>query len=196
MPTHRTRRALVAGIAVWLLAALAVTLSGVLAKAAFLVPLAIGGITLAAVMAYRASPGFRRVASALEPRAIVWFHVVRAPIGVLFLIEQAHGNLPALFAERAGYGDIFCGVLAAGIAAFAMHRPRVVLAWNVLGLVDIAVAVVTAQYLLVLQGDPQMTAALQRFPYGLLPTFIVPAVVLSHLLMFARLRRPAAIPVT
>ena len=116
-----------------------------------------------------------------------------------FLVELAAGRLPALFAERGGYGDILAGALAI-VALFAAGRPhatrpqadsgaRRALVWlfSLVGLVDILAVVATAQVLALVDHDQQIITAIGQLPYALLPTVVVPLVILSHLLVMQRL---------
>jgi hypothetical protein len=58
--------------------------------------------------------------------------------------------------------------------------------WNGYGLIDILFVVATAAA----EGraNPASMAALLRMPLSLLATFLVPLIISSHLLLFARLR--------
>ena len=62
-----------------------------------------------------------------------------------------------------------------------------VLAWNVFGLVDIVLVVATATRLGV--ADPGSMRALLELPLSLLPTFLVPIIIATHIIIFARLAR-------
>ncbi len=173
------------------------TLSGVLAfaleRARPLTPAFIAAGVVATVLAYRGSPRLRQSFDSITDRALVIGHAVRAPIGAAFLYEHANGLLPTTFALRAGWGDIAVGLAAlvvASAAPYVSRQRRVLLAtFSFVGLFDIALAVGTAQYALLIAQDPLMTAALGRFPYGLLPVFIVPLVVLAHVFVLYRLAR-------
>jgi hypothetical protein len=70
------------------------------------------------------------------------------------------------------------------------HRRRAYRAWNVLGLVDILLVVATAARLGI--ADPESMRPLLRLPLSLLPTFLVPLVIASHVVIARRLnvRRP------
>ena len=63
------------------------------------------------------------------------------------------------------------------------------LAWNVVGLIDIVFVVVNAGR--VAMADPDGMRALLQLPFILLPLFLVPLVIATHLLLFTRLREPA-----
>jgi len=57
----------------------------------------------------------------------------------------------------------------------------------VLGLADILFVVVTAARLGV--ADPESMAALLQLPLSLLPTFLVPLIIASHVILGVRLAR-------
>ena len=117
---------------------------------------------------------------ALQPLLVL--HATRH-MGLVFLVPTVvGGTLPAAFAAAAAYGDLLAGVLAlaALVALRARARVAMPLTWlfNVLGLLDL----VNAFY----QGlihDVQLGAAYY------IPTFIVPALVVTHVMMFGLLLR-------
>jgi hypothetical protein len=59
------------------------------------------------------------------------------------------------------------------------------LAWNWIGLLDIVSVVLSAQRIFLLRGEPEKLQGLIDFPGPLLPLFIVPLVLATHLLVFA-----------
>jgi len=61
----------------------------------------------------------------------------------------------------------------------------------VLGLADILFVVVTAARLGV--ADPESMAALLRLPLSLLPTFLVPLIIASHVVLGVRLARGSGV---
>src|SRR3954464_6449456 len=117
-------------------------------------------------------------------------------VGMYFLVLHARGELPFAFAVPGGWGDI---ASAAGAFALACVPPqkawraRAYLAWNVFGLVDILFVIATAARLAL--TDPNSMRALLHLPLSLLPTFSVPLIVASHLILFIRLRRVVQAPV-
>jgi hypothetical protein len=173
-------------LAAWGTSALAVALSGVMAGApAPVIPAVLAGSVTAFFLAARRPGAARTIAARLDLRVAIALHVLRAPIGVGFLLAAAAGTLPRGWALVAGWGDVAVGLLAlAALAAWPRH-PRLVAAWNLLALIDIVVVVAGAQRILFF-GEP--VPAFAAFPFPLLPFFVVPLVFITHGIIWTRLR--------
>jgi hypothetical protein len=93
-----------------------------------------------------------------------------------------------------GWGDIVVASLAAVLLLWGSphdsRRRSAYMVWNVLGLADILFVVVTGARLGA--ADPESMAALLRLPLSLLPTFLVPLIIASHVVLGARLARRGA----
>lgn len=174
-------------LVVWLLAATALALSGILAQAPFIVPVVILSIVAAGVIAHRASPKLRAWVADVDPRKLMAIHLLRAPIGITFLVLHSRGLLPSLFALRAGIGDTVIGLLA--VFAMLTQSRRARLTWNVAGLIDIALSMTTALQTIIIARNAVGIATMSSFPFPLVPFFVVPAVVLTHLALMTRLLR-------
>jgi hypothetical protein len=118
---------------------------------------------------------------------------------VVFLILLALGQLPAHFALPAGWGDVAVG-LTAPLVALAIARGfrggrTLGVWWNLLGLLDLVVAVGMGTGFLAPFLAPDLgprvapAAAMGVLPMILVPTFAVPMSVLLHLLAIWKLRR-------
>ena len=68
-----------------------------------------------------------------------------------------------------------------------MSKPSLFAVWNALGLADILLVVVTATRIAL--HSPEDIRALLVFPMSLVPTFMVPLIIASHVLAIWRLRR-------
>jgi hypothetical protein len=125
----------------------------------------------------------------VDVRWLVLLHLTRLFAGVYFLVLCQRGQLPCAFARLAGWGDIVVAILAlavVGALRTGFAKP-LLLIWNTLGLIDIIFVVFSAlRFGLV---DWQSMHALRELPLSLLPTFLVPLVIASHVLIFARLAR-------
>ncbi len=151
------------------------------------------GLTLALILAYNLSRSFRDWTSQWNLRALVALHLTRF-VGLYFLVLNDRGELPRAFALPAGLGDIAVATLALILITRrpTAERRRLYFLWNSLGLIDILFVVATAARLSL--RDPASMAALLRLPLSLLPTFLVPCIIVSHLLIFVRLRQPSGLP--
>jgi hypothetical protein len=161
-----------------------------------LIPLFALGATIVLLAAVGTSPALRRTLGAISLPAVHGVQLYRA-IGATFLVLLAQGQLPAHFALPTGWGDVAIG-LAAPLVALALARrvtgSRALAAgWNVLGLLDLAVAVGMGTGYLAPLLAPHLgahvppAAAMGVFPMVLMPTFAVPVSVLLHLLGLVRL---------
>ncbi len=153
-------------------------------------PLVLFGLTAVVLGAGRFSTGFRAWLLAIDVRWLVGLHLTRF-VGAYFLYLYGRGQLPYAFAVPGGWGDIAVASLAAllllsGSPARAGRRGAYIL-WNMLGLADILFVVVTAARLGV--ADPESMAALLQLPLSLLPTFLVPLIIASHVILGVRLAR-------
>jgi hypothetical protein len=129
----------------------------------------------------------------VDLRWLVLFHLLRLVAGVYFLVLCQRAKLPCAFAMRAGWGDIIVAVLTLAVVA-AMRTEfakTLLLIWNTIGLLDIIFVVFSA--LRFGFTDWQSMQALRELPLSLLPTFLVPLIIASHVLIFIRLAARAAI---
>jgi hypothetical protein len=126
--------------------------------------------------------------------------------GVTFLVAMALGQLPAVFALPAGLGDIAIGVEAVFVARNLRRGVvgRSVVWFNVLGLVDLVVALgvgfAAAPAAVRLLLVSPSTEAISLLPIALIPATLVPLAAAMHLLSLQRLRaagekKPVATPV-
>lgn len=178
------------GVWVWLLAALWVGQQQMLTRLPGPAIQAILLLLTAAVLAgYFKAASLRAWVDALDLRSIVVLHVTRL-VGLYFLLLYRRGELPYAFAVPGGWGDIVTAVLA-GLICFVPLRPalrlRAITIWNALGFVDLLLVVFTAARL-VLENRAQMRA-LTYLPLSLLPTFLVPLLLATHVIIYLRLRR-------
>jgi hypothetical protein len=120
--------------------------------------------------------------------------------GVAFLIALAAGQLPAIFAVPAGVGDFLVGLTALSVAASVRAgRRRRAVVWNVLGILDLVIAItlgLAASPGLHLLAVTPTTKALFATPLLLAPTFAVPLSIWLHVASLRGLlnREPVAPP--
>ncbi|NKB68394.1 MAG: hypothetical protein GKR89_15130 [Candidatus Latescibacteria bacterium] len=148
------------------------------------VPLVLWTLVATLLLLLNFWPLLRQWADGLDVRALVGLHVLRF-VGFYFLYLHAQGRLPYAFAVPGGWGDIAVASLALPLLFFPGRRALWV--WNIFGLVDILFVVATAGRLVL--ADPNSMHELTVLPLSLLPTFLVPLIIVSHLVLFWRLRR-------
>ena len=156
---------------------------------ALAIPALVIGLTTLLLLAYFRFGPVRTWVDALDLRALVLLHVTRF-VGIYFLVLYRRGQLPYDFAVPGGIGDIIVATLALPIALAPLAdttRQRAIRIWNIIGLVDIALVLLTAPRLNL--ADPAHLRALTYLPLSLLPTFLVPLIIATHVVIFVRLAR-------
>jgi hypothetical protein len=177
---------------IWLCLALGIGLSGIFYKAP--APVIAGtawSLVLIILVLFWWSEEFRRWVYRVDLRLPVLFHLTRF-VGIWFLILHERGRLPFAFAVPGGWGDIAAATGALLIALLFLPVRNsmswwAVLIWNIFGLLDILMVVQTGARLAL--ADIDSMAELTAFPLNLLPLFIVPLIIATHILIFARLRQ-------
>ncbi len=155
------------------------------------------------LLALAVSPSVRRAINTVSLPALHGVQVYRIA-GMLFLFLLARGQVPAHFALPAGWGDIAVGVTALPVA-FALARGArnsraLAIGWNLLGLLDLVVAVGMGTGVLAPFLAPELgarvpaVAAMGVFPMILIPTLAVPVSVMLHAIGLTRLLRAARVP--
>jgi hypothetical protein len=142
-------------------------------------------------------PAVRASLLAVPMRLLIGVNVLRTG-GALFLFLAAAGRLAGPFPYSAGWGDIITGVLAVPVAMLAARgvgaHARAIWAWNAFGTLDLVLAVIFG--VLSQNGSPIQlihagvgTHTIVELPWSMVPTFLVPAFLISHGIIFAQLRR-------
>ncbi len=147
------------------------------------------GLTGLVLLLYFQTRPLRHWIDALDLRALVLFHVTRF-IGIYFLVLYQRGELPRAFALPAGFGDIIVATMALPVALAPLEagaRLRAVRIWNVVGLIDILLVIASATRINL--THPEQLRPLLHLPLSLLPTLLVPLIVATHVIIFARLAR-------
>ena len=188
MATSISARPAIVGTFVWLAVATAVGFTGVIGAVRMGPQLIALTLTVVAVFVSSRVAVVRQSVDALPIQALVGVHVARF-VGIAFLVLGARGELSPLFAERAGWGDITTATIAVVLLLIGLAKtipPRVLIAWNVFGMIDLIVAVTTAAFVVV-RGDLPGMEPLLRLPLVLVPIFAVPLLFATHIALFRRL---------
>ena len=143
----------------------------------------------------------KRVGAVLDATPAAWLVGLQAyrVFGGIFLVAWSRGDLSGTFALPAGSGDVLVGLLALPVAyllhAGAAGGRAAAIAWNVLGLVDFAIAIgigiLSAPGPLQLIVPDRPNLQLGSFPTVMIPAFAVPSSILLHALSLRQLRRLA-----
>jgi len=141
----------------------------------------------------------KRIGTLLDATPTAWLvglQVYRV-FGGIFLVSWSRGTIPGSFALPAGIGDVLVGVLALPVASLLASghadARRLALAWNVLGLLDFAIAISIG--ILSAPGPLQLiipeppNRELGTFPSVMIPAFAVPSSILLHALSLRQLLR-------
>lgn len=130
----------------------------------------------------------------VDLRWLAVFNIItRLFAGIYFLVLCRRHELPCAFATPAGWGDLIVAILALAVfAAMGTQSAKtLLLIWNTMGFVDIIFVVFSA--LRFGLRDWQSMHALRELPLSLLPTFLVPLIIVSHVLIFVRLTASAKV---
>ncbi len=173
----------------WLILAVLAGMSGIVST---LVPpfpqIVLAGLLILLIVLFLFVPGFKAWCLSVNIRVLILFHITRF-VGVYFLILYSLGRLPYDFAVPGGWGDIIIAVAAIALTLFSRGKVKpgwaIIMLWNLAGLLDILFVVFTAASLAM--SDPGSMSELLKFPLSLLPTFVVPLIIFTHLVIFMRL---------
>jgi hypothetical protein len=184
--THRAKIVLTAyAVLIWFLLVLSGSLLGTFAQNRLVFYLTVGGPIILFVAGYLLSDAFRRFVRSLvgDPWGITLLQTFRV-LGVSMAIEALRNALPAVFGLPAGWGDFFIGVTAP-LAALAWSSGTrsgkvVFVLWNVLGLLDLTMAVSLAALATFTQSGPVTMAPITIYPLSLVPAFGVPLAFILH----------------
>ena len=173
-------------LVLWFLIALSVSYVGLLARAPVPPPAIAFAGTAVALVVWRFPP-VREYIRRGGPRPLVAFHLTRGVAGAYFLYLSSRGDLPSGFAMLAGWGDIVVAIGAVGVLRFCTPvltrgQEIALLAWNAAGLADILLVLSNGVRLFL--ADPAVAARFAELPLALLPTFVVPLVIASHVVLF------------
>ena len=139
---------------------------------------------------FASSEPFHQFALSLNPSTLTILHSWRVG-GFTFLVLYTYGILPGLFALPAGLGDFAIGATASFAAlklANPNHRSRFIL-WQALGILDLVVALTLGATASLIDPRGIPTTPMTVLPLSLIPTFVVPLLLILHLICIAQARR-------
>jgi hypothetical protein len=150
--------------------------------------------------AFRVWHDFRNFVLTVDRRLVTGIQAWRFA-GLGFLALYTYRVLPGLFAWPAGLGDMAIGLTAPWLVLALIRVPgfaasRVFVVWNLLGVLDLVVAVSTGAIVSALAtgaAEEITTAPMAQLPLVLIPAFLVPFFVMLHLTALFQARRLAVL---
>ena len=147
------------------------------------------GLVVLLSLLYLLFHNFRMWILSVNIKLLVVVHLTRF-IGFYFLYLYSQDLLPYDFAVLGGWGDIIvasCALLVILLAPLAGKSGWLIyFVWNLIGLIDILFVIATAARLAAM--DPRSMSELLELPLSLLPTFLVPIIIFTHIIIFIRLK--------
>lgn len=125
----------------------------------------------------------------LDVKKLTWIHVVRIPVELVLYSLFLQGSIPEIMTFTGNNFDIVMGLTAPAIIYFGygkgMISPTLIKIWHIVGLIlllnIIATAVLSVPFSFQQFGFEQPNVAVLKAPYNLLPSVIVPLVIVAHL---------------
>ena len=137
-----------------------------------------------ALIWYLLSKKFREFIERVGVRGVLVVHLVRY-VGIYFIYLYSLNRLPYDFAVTGWCGGYcscrICFDYTINVPGL-LKRKNLILIWNILGLIDIIFVVITAGR--INMSNPGELYELTVLPLSLLPTFIVPLIISTHIFMF------------
>jgi len=200
-PVQKLTTATIAGL--WIGFAIALGTTGIYAVAATPVPAVGVMVALPSIVIGAAallSSGVRATLLALPVPLLLGLNALRILPGAFILLLASQGKLSGPFPQSAGWGDIIVGVIAIPLMLVAARNfagsRSAVLAWNILGTLDLMEAV--ALGVLSAPGSPLQifggavgSTGMWSLPWSSVPTLLVPFYFITHGIVFAHLAQGA-----
>jgi len=151
---------------------------------------------IAFVTTYSTSPRFKHYVLNIDMRHLILLHSWRM-LGFGFVFLYFYDVLPALFAFPAGVGDAMAATFAVFLA-IAMYQNKAIskkwiYRWNNFGLLDFVIAVslgIMSRTGNIGQLEGHVASdAMGVLPLVMIPTFIVPFYIITHIIIYLQLRK-------
>ena len=133
----------------------------------------------------------------VDLKILTLLHVVRIPVEFGLYVLFLKGEVPKLMTFAGWNYDIFMGVIGGVVflyLSFGKRKisPKLLIVWNIIGIVFLTIIVVlaflSAPFPFQQLAFEQPNVAVAKFPFVLLPAYIVPIVYLSHILSIKKLK--------
>ena len=136
---------------------------------------------------------------------LTYLHTIRIPIECILFLLFIHKTIPKILTFEGSNFDILIGISAPFIAYFGLRKTtlfnkttytkkNLLITWNIIGILCLGNVVIhgilSVPTPFQIFGFTQPNIALLYFPFSWLPSFIVPTVLLSHLITIKHLLKP------
>ena len=202
MPLSSAQKLTTVAIAgMWIGLAIALATTGIYAATATPVPVVgvMVGLPLVVVgVAALLFAGMREALLALPVTLLVGLNAMRIVPGAFMVLLALQGRLSGPFPQSAGWGDVIVGLTAIPLTVATARNlwgnRRAVLAWNVLGTLDLVIAVALGVASapgspLQIFGETTGSTAMWLLPWSNIPTLLVPFYLITHGIIFAKMAR-------
>ena len=140
--------------------------------------------------------GGKIIDSSISPGTLTLLHIVRIPVEIVLFMLFTNKTIPILMTFEGSNYDIVSGITAPFIYYFGFIKnnisPAFITVWNIICLALLANIVVTAVLCFPFPFQQfafeQPNIAIMYAPYIWLPSFIVPAVLFSHLVVLRQIK--------
>ena len=176
-------------LSIWFLIAFSLGFTGRVSEIPFPFPqIILFTLVTAQLVLFNSLKGLKSWIYKINIKYLIAVHLSRF-VGIYFLILYSQNLLPYDFAVKGGIGDIFVATTALLILVFVSSknqiRDKIYLIWNTVGILDILFVVFTAGR--IGMDSPQSIENLLKLPLSLLPTFLVPIIIFTHIMIYVRL---------
>lgn len=145
---------------------------------------------------YSTSPRFKHYVLSIDMRHLILLHSWRM-LGFGFVFLYFYDVLPALFAFPAGIGDAMAATFAVFLVIAMYQNKHIskkwIYRWNNFGLMDFMIAVslgIMSRTGNIGQLEGHVASdAMGTLPLVMIPTFIVPFYILTHIIIYLQLRK-------
>lgn len=135
---------------------------------------------------------YRQILENIPLKTLVLVHSFRF-IGIIFIIINAVGGIPAKFAYVAGIGDIVVATLsffvAKAITSKKSYARPLTYAWNILGIMDVVSILYTATITtkLAISTGSQGLTTMGSSPFAFIAAYAPPTIIFLHITIFRKL---------
>ncbi|MFK7953930.1 MAG: hypothetical protein AB8B73_13875 [Ekhidna sp.] len=154
------------------------------------------GLTIISIVVLFAAPKSRAFLNKMPITTLTYLHIIRVPVEIVLWWLAISGLIPLDLTFEGSNLDIISGISAPFAAVFMVSGKSInrigAIIWNVLAiglLFNIVLRAIsyTPYFYEQVAGGEVANNAMFHFPYVLLPTFVVPVVLFSHLVCLYQL---------